>query len=368
MRPANLGVFSTDDINWRDRSEYWQTYKTPKRGAPKKFKYREPLILCGHGINIRVDHNTLLVRNGFTHYPQKGEQFRFFPGDSNLPDRLIILDGSGGISFDALNWMSDQKITLVQLNWRGEIRAVGGGAGYSANPKLVDAQLNAKNGRLNLAIARWLIGEKIAASVSTLNEVVPNSEIRESAIVRLDKRLTELRYAKKSISISQLLGIEGDCAAAYFRTWHGLPIKWSGLKHKPVPDNWLEVSPRTMTWRKGIQNARHPINAMLNYGYGVMKGIVQGQIIAAGLNPAIGIMHSGSENKAPLVYDLIEPLRPIVDRKILEFVLAHTFMPGDFTINSKGGCRLNPQMARVVAQVIGEIEANTVAPFMRQLG
>jgi hypothetical protein len=68
-----------DDLNWRDRSEYWRTYQSPARGAPKKFKYREPLILCGHGVNIRVDHNTLLVRNGFTHYPQKLENARFFP-------------------------------------------------------------------------------------------------------------------------------------------------------------------------------------------------------------------------------------------------------------------------------------------------
>jgi hypothetical protein len=143
-----------DDFEWADRSEHWRIYQPATRGAPKKFTYRQPLILCGHGVGIRVDHNTLLIRNGFTHYPQKREETRFFPGDANLPDRIIILDGSGGISFDALNWMSDQKIILVQLNWRGEISAVGGGAGYSANPKLVDAQLKAKNSRRNIAIAR----------------------------------------------------------------------------------------------------------------------------------------------------------------------------------------------------------------------
>ena len=48
------------------------------------------------------------------------------------------------------------------------------------------------------------------------------------------------------------------------------------------PTIGLEISPRTMTWRKGIQNARHPINAMLNYGYGVLKGEIQGEIIGAG--------------------------------------------------------------------------------------
>src|SRR5690349_120116 len=98
----------TDNSDWALRSEYWQSYRPLKRGAPKKFIYREPLILCGHAAHIRVDHGSLLIRNGFTHYPQKQEIIRLFPGDSKLPDRIIMLDGSGGLSFDALNWMSEQ--------------------------------------------------------------------------------------------------------------------------------------------------------------------------------------------------------------------------------------------------------------------
>src|SRR5438046_1235702 len=99
-----------DDTDWSDRSEYWRSYEPRKRGGPKKFRYREPLILCGHGIRIRVDHNTLLIRDGFTHYPQKLEEIRFFSGDPNLPDRIIISDGNGGISLVALNWMAEQRI------------------------------------------------------------------------------------------------------------------------------------------------------------------------------------------------------------------------------------------------------------------
>jgi CRISPR-associated protein Cas1 len=71
-------------------------------------------------------------------------------------------------------------------------------------------------------------------------------------------------------------------------------------------------------------------------------------------------MHSGSENKVPLVYDLMEPLRPLVDRKILGFALGHIFTSGDFTINSAGGCRLNPQMAKVVAGQLMTMSANRV--------
>jgi len=95
FRVPNIG--HADDVGWSDRCEFWRTLAAHKRGIPKKYRYREPLILCGHGIRLRVDHGTLLIRNGFTHYPQKSEDIRFFPGDPNLPDRIVISDGSGGI-------------------------------------------------------------------------------------------------------------------------------------------------------------------------------------------------------------------------------------------------------------------------------
>jgi hypothetical protein len=42
-------------------------------------------------------------------------------------------------------------------------------------------------------------------------------------------------------------------------------------------------------------------------------------------------------------------------------------MPGDFTIYSEGGCRLNPEMARVDARQIGVIEPNVISTFMNQM-
>jgi len=50
----------------------------------------------------------------------------------------------------------------------------------------------------------------------------------------------------------------------------------------------------------------------------------------------------------------MEPQRPLVDRKVLEFVQAHTFHPADFTIRSDGVCRLNPEMVRHVVSVTAQ--------------
>ena len=366
----NIELFKSadDDFAWAERSDYWRTHKPTVRGRPKKFKYREPLILCGHAAHIRVDHGSLIIRNGFTHYPQKQEVIRLFPGDPNLPDRIVMIDGSGGISFDALNWMSEQQIEFVRLDWRGEVTNIAGRSGYAGNSKLIQAQKEIKGTKLEIEIARHLIVEKIEASIKTLKLIIPKSEIREIAISRLDEKYFEIRNNQKSIAISRLLGIEGVCAATYFRAWQRLPIKWSGFKKKPIPENWHEIGPRKMEWRDNSRNARHPVNAMLNYGYGMLASQVRIQTVAAGLDPTIGIMHGNKNNRIPLVYDLMEPLRPVVDRAILEFALAHTFAPGDFAINRWGGCRLNPQMAKVVAGRIFGVKADrVVSEFLRFL-
>ena len=121
-----------------------------------------------------------------------------------------------------------------------------------------------------------------------------------------------------------------------------------------------------MGWQTSGSNARHPINAMLNYGYAMLISQVHEAIVVAGFDPSIGIAHKRHTNPIPLVYDLMEPLRPVVDRKVLEFALSQTFAPSDFTINRMGGCRLNPQMAKVVASELVNIsDKAAVTDFLK---
>ncbi len=373
-RPSG-GVFCAelsecDDRDWADRSAYWRSYKPARTpGRPRKFRYREPLILCGHGARIRVDRGTLLIRNGFSYYPQKVEEVRFFPGDANLPDRIIILDGSGGISFDALAWLFEQQITLVQIDWRGRIQVVGANTGYVAKPEFAEAQRVAQHGRRQIEISKWLIEQKIAASIAMLQRTIPTSEIKERSLLALKQTLQDIKAVRSTARISTIFGIEGRAAVHYFRAQQGLPIHWKRTNRKLIPDAWHEIGPRKMGWRKRSQTARHPVNAMLNYGYAILASQVRSQIVAAGLDPTVGIMHGTSQNRIPLVYDLMEPLRPAVDARVLEFVLSNTFSPGDFTISRYGGCRLNPQLAQTLVTTLhGTFNASPVVPkFVQRL-
>ena len=355
-----------DDFEWAERCQYWAEYRPRRRGRRKKFNFREPLILAGHGIRINVHRNTLLVRPGLTHYPQQRAELRYFPGDPNIPDRIIILDASGGITFDALSWMSDQKIALIQLDWRGRVSFSGNG-GFSADPRLVRLQSEMQGSKKALQINRALMAAKFDASIQTLCALFGNSAHAVDAISKIKLWKLKVLSSTDANSQSRILGYEGMAASIYYRAWHDLPLKWAGLWKRPVPASWSKIGARSMAWQRESNNARHPINAMLNYGYAMLISQVRAQLVAAGLDPSIGFAHRRSWNPIPLVYDLMEPLRPVVDQTILEFALSHTFMPGDFTINSKGGCRLNPQMAKIVAGGVSELKNDHVQAFVSRL-
>lgn len=55
------------------------------------------------------------------------------------------------------------------------------------------------------------------------------------------------------------------------------------------------------------------VNALLNYGYAVVRALVARAIVAGGLHPALGIHHHNQYNALCLADDLMEPFRPWVD-------------------------------------------------------
>lgn len=61
-------------------------------------------------------------------------------------------------------------------------------------------------------------------------------------------------------------------------------------------------------------------NALLNYGYAVMRASVARAVVAAGLHPTIGINHANRGNAFALADDLVEPFRPLVDALVVRMI------------------------------------------------
>ena len=104
---------------------------------------------------------------------------------------------------------------------------------------------------------------------------------------------------------------------------------------------------------------------MLNYAYAVLESQVRTATVSQGLDPSIGYLHVCRPGRPALAYDLMEPLRPRVDRSVLGFLRSQTFASSDFLLGANGVCRLHPQLAREVAGIA--VRDATVQEVMTQL-
>ena len=81
LEPTNFqSDFIADD--WAIRSEFWisESGKSQRKRLTRE-RNSNPLILTGHGTSLRIENGTLVIKQGFSHYPQKSECHRFFKGD-----------------------------------------------------------------------------------------------------------------------------------------------------------------------------------------------------------------------------------------------------------------------------------------------
>lgn len=68
------------------------------------------------------------------------------------------------------------------------------------------------------------------------------------------------------------------------------------------------------------QEGKDNLNIYLNYTYAIIRGMIARSICATGLHPAFGIWHSNQYDPMPLANDLMEPIRPIADSYIKEYI------------------------------------------------
>ena len=313
---------ATDDHEWADRSRHWAHRGLgPKDKRIRRRRSQDPLILAGHGVSLRIEAGTLLIHNGFTHYPQKQETYRFFKGDADLPPRIIMLDGSGSITFDVLTWLNEQRVPLVKIDWTGSAVTVASGDSFAANRERVARQTETRSDpRKRMEFCNALIARKIEGCMQTLEESLRQSHAWDRAMNRAKDDLARLAKDPPE-TVNELRLLEARSAVAYFRAWYATSLLWRTSARHPIPDEWRTVGPRfTRVYATGSRNASHPVNAILNYAYAVLQSQVQIRLVAEGYDPMLGIMHADRDDAAAFVLDSMEPERPKVDWAVLAFL------------------------------------------------
>ncbi len=143
-------------------------------------------------------------------------------------------------------------------------------------------------------------------------------------------------------NINKLMMYEGRIASAY---WTELSKILNGL----ASDFHFETRKNlSYSWN---MNASDPINALLNYGYAILESMVRKDINAIGLDVSIGYLHEIAPSKHPLVYDLQELFRYVVDYSVIE-LLETKIKKSDFITTENYHIRLRPDTAKLLIEKI----------------
>lgn len=138
---------------------------------------------------------------------------------------------------------------------------------------------------------------------------------------------------------------EGQIAESYLDTIIGIVNKlnpefhFNGRKDKANSRNY---------------NASDEVNALLNYGYSILESGVRKAINSVGLDYSIGFLHEINQSHTPLVYDLQELFRWIIDLSVIQLLEENKIKKSDFIITENYHTRLRENTAKMLIEKINQ--------------
>ncbi len=247
------------------------------------------------------------VRDGRMRVEHRGEELASIPLEKIAG---VVVHGNVDLTGGLIRELLWRSLTVVWTTGTGRVvgwSVPGTGPNGAARVQQHEA---AAAGRLDLAKA--FVGAKISNQATLLRR---NGE----APAAVDVLRSLQGRAAAARSVSEVLGVEGDAAARYFGSFNTmLTPRVRGLG----------ITFRTRT----PHPARDEVNALLNYAYALLLGDVVRAIVACGLDPHAGFLHSASRNKPALALDLCEEFRaPVADSVVLGAINNGEVGPDDFS-------------------------------------
>lgn len=229
----------------------------------------------------------------------------------------VVLRGPAQLATGAIAALHNAGCGLLVLSGRR-----GDPAGQLLPRGHADAAI--RLGQLSLAldssargtIAATVVRRKLLGQATLLRTALARRADRRYQLTRglagvLDA-LASLRTTPPA-DLPRLSGIEGAAAAAYFAAFVTMfppSLDFAGRNRRPPRD---------------------PVNAVLSLAYTLGTFEAAREAWAAGLDPAIGFLHAPAPGRDSLACDLVEPLRPVLDRLVWRLFADEVLRAGHFT-------------------------------------
>lgn len=170
-----------------------------------------------------------------------------------------------------------------------------------------------------------------------------SAEGYDNDVEKANRRLEDYRTKIQSIS--------GKVVSDIAPTLRG----WEGVSSRIYFDVLNLFLPSEYRFEKRSQHPATDIaNALLNYGYGLLYGKIEGALIKAGIDPYVGVMHRDDYNRPVLVYDIIELYRVWVDFVVVQLLRQKAITSEHYSVRPDGSYWLEALGRRILIQSVND--------------
>jgi CRISPR-associated endonuclease Cas1 len=309
------------------------------------------VVVSGTGPAIRVDGNRLVIRDG----PQETPPLILTRAEASRKLRHVVVCGHAGgfVTFDALRWLRDTGVAFSQLDWNGAVIIASGPRGPD-QPALRRAQA---------LICSGVIPKAAVGIASEILRVKLRGQAEVAKLMGSADASAEIGSLAEAIACeddgAKVLSAEARAASIYWKVWADIPVRFArrnpqrlgpkGRWRPGRPDPWLKFGHRTSILTGSPFRATTPGQTLLNFLYGILGSEMTVALLAAGLDPGIGMFHADVDRRSSLALDAIEAVRPYLDCWLFAYLACSAFANRDFAELADGEVRLTHPLSSHLA-------------------
>ncbi len=282
--------------------------------------------ISSHGSVLKRDHEVFVVIS-------KDKTRNEIPAEKV---DCIMITSNSVITTQAIRLCLEKQIQLVICNFGGKPVARLWSSTPGKATQIRRTQYLNDDTALSFDFCKKLLLQKTKRQMQLLKELAHN-RTKSTTSFDISNTIMSLQSIIEKIKKTQysdvpwkpsFLGYEGSVASQYFGCVSSfLPTKWQFTKRSQYP-------------------AIDAFNSVLNYTYGLGYASVEKMIILSGLDPNAGFYHSDSYAKPTLSFDLIEPLRPYMDKLAVSLFTKKQAKDSWFTYNDDSSVSLDVDARR----------------------
>lgn len=280
-----------------DEVHFLKTQKTPPRPLAVGQMPALPMYVQARGAKVAKNGETLDVSID----EEKVASARL------MDVSQVVLQGGVYLTSPALHELMARDIPVTWLSHGGWFLGHTVGIGHK-NVELRTAQYRASFDEKHcLRLARDLVVAKIRNQRTLLRRNWKRGDVPNALLSEFRR---DIDSAERAHDLPQLLGIEGNAAARYFRRFDEMLAP---------PNNESDSGSWRFDFaRRTRRPPTDPVNALLSYGYSLLTRTTAVMLTAVGFDAYRGFYHQPRYGRPALALDLMEPFRPLlVDSTVL---------------------------------------------------